>query len=94
MVDREVLWRKTIKSSKRKAKKFIRALNREIKKESRKGKFSASYFSYDSFNAREREIIQNYYDKLNYDYQWRTSDFLKVEWTKKENEKKGLESNL
>lgn len=83
MIDRETIWKKTIKSSNRKARRFIRALNKEIKKESKKGKFSASYFSYDSFNAREKEIIQNYYDKLNYDYQWRTSDFLRVEWTKK-----------
>lgn len=86
MFNKDVAWKKAMAYSKKKTKKFIRKLNKEIKSNARVGIFCASnglerYF--DQFNDYEKESIAKYYTDLGFSCHWVDSDFLIIDWGEK-----------
>lgn len=66
--------------SQRKIKKFIKRMNRKIKRSMKKGENYASFYVEYPFCSYETEIIKDYYVALDYKSRWVGSDYFIVDW--------------
>lgn len=66
--------------SQRKIKKFIKKMNRKIKRCMKKGENFASFYVEYPFCSYETEIIKDYYVALDYKSHWVGSDYFIVDW--------------
>lgn len=86
MFNKDAALKKTMAYSKKKTKRFIRELNREIKDHARFGIFYAANcleHYLDQFNDYEKEVITKYYTNLGFTCHWVDSNFLIVDWIEK-----------
>ena len=70
------------KFSKIRVKKFIKEVNKNIKRNAKNRNYKAITTSHliSHFNEKELEKISNYYKKLNYNCYWMTARTFIVEW--------------
>ena len=66
--------------SQRRIKKFIKKMNRKIKRSMKKGEGYASFYVEHPFYSYETEIIKDYYAALDYKSHWVGSDYFVVDW--------------